>query len=218
MTPLPARVVELLAPQVAAWRSEYGPDVEIEGAVLEDALPMASTISVYPAATREHLAILILAMATFWLVSRLLRRDPYAGWLLGGLFATGLAIALFGLIQQFTWNEKLFWSLELRGGGPFGPFVNRNNAGGFLNMCLGCGLGLWLGRRREAGGHWVAPDILFGFGIALIAAAVFATASRGSILALLAAFVLTILLSAWVRPRANRASASGVATASGGER
>ena len=112
--------------------------------------------------------------------------------------------------------SKLFWSLELRGGGPFGPFVNRNNAGGFLNMCLGCGLGLWLGRRREAGGHWVAADILFGFGIALIAAAVFATASRGSILALLAAFVLTILLSAWARPRADRASASGGARAAAG--
>jgi len=49
----------------------------------------------------------------------------------------GVAIAFFGLVQQLTWNGRLFWQVPLeQGGEPFGPFVDRNHAGGFLTLCL----------------------------------------------------------------------------------
>jgi hypothetical protein len=49
------------------------------------------------------------------------------------------------MIQKFSGTDRLYWTVELsQGGGLFGPFVNRNNAGGFLNLCMAASLGLLL--------------------------------------------------------------------------
>lgn len=50
----------------------------------------------------------------------------------------GMAVSFFGTSQRLAWNGRVYWFYELlQGGLPFGPFVNRNNAGGFLLICLG---------------------------------------------------------------------------------
>ncbi|MEQ1905571.1 MAG: O-antigen ligase family protein [Pirellulaceae bacterium] len=50
----------------------------------------------------------------------------------------GMAVSFFGIAQRLAWNGRVYWFYELlQGGLPFGPFVNRNNAGGFLLICLG---------------------------------------------------------------------------------
>ena len=48
----------------------------------------------------------------------------------------GVAVAFVGVLQSLAGNGKVLWSYELLYGGvPFGPFVNKNNAAGFLVAC-----------------------------------------------------------------------------------
>jgi hypothetical protein len=87
--------------------------------------------------------MLSLAVATF-LLGAIVLADRMAFAVVGVVVAlNGAALAFFGLVQQLTWNGQLFWSIPLtRGGAPFASYVNRNNAAGFLNMCLACAVGL----------------------------------------------------------------------------
>ena len=96
--------------------------------------PIASS---YAPATRLRLCELLLGVSAFLLFSRSLVRPSQTSWFFGVVMVTGAAVAAFGLVQHAGWNGKLYWFYELiYGGQPFGPFVNGNNAGGFLLMCF----------------------------------------------------------------------------------
>lgn len=96
--------------------------------------PIASS---YPPATRLRLCELLLGVTAFLVFSRSLIRPSQISWFFGVAMVTGAAVAAFGLVQHAGWNGKLYWFYELiYGGQPFGPFVNGNNAGGFLLMCF----------------------------------------------------------------------------------
>ena len=111
------------------------------------------TRSLYPAATREYLALLTLGMAIFVLASVHLVDRQSVVWFFGALGICGAAMYFFGLVQRLSWNGKFYWIFEPMNGGvqSFGPFVNRNNAGGLLNLCLAAGIGLlvWLHREQS---------------------------------------------------------------------
>ena len=90
-------------------------------------------VSVYPAATREKLVDLILAVGIFFLATVLLNRPNRLTPVLIALAASGVAVSFVGILQRLSYNGKVLWQYELVGGGaPFGPFVNGNNAAGFL--------------------------------------------------------------------------------------
>ena len=96
-----------------------------------------SQISVYPAATRERVSVLILAIGVFYCACHIFRHGHYASWLMGAVAFNGVLITLLGLAQTISDSDKVYWSYELvNGGQPFGPFVNGNNAGGYLIMCF----------------------------------------------------------------------------------
>ena len=106
--------------------------------------PPASRLSLYPARTRDQLSIYALGVAAFVAAAVLFRTRAAQTWLAAVVALNGAAVAFFGLVQYLTWNGMLFWTVPLRfGGGPFGPFVNRNHAGCYLNLCLG-GAVAWL--------------------------------------------------------------------------
>jgi tetratricopeptide (TPR) repeat protein/O-antigen ligase len=84
-----------------------------------------------------------LAIAGLLLGCRYFRTTRDLTMLLGAMTFNGAALSFFGMLQRFSGTDKLFWTVELtQGGVPFGPFVNRNNAGGFLLICLACAIGL----------------------------------------------------------------------------
>ena len=174
--------------------------------------------SVYATATREYLALLVLATAVVVLASQHLTDRQSVLWFCTALAICGGLLCFFGLVQRLTWNGKFYWVFPPQSGGyeSFGPFVNRNNAGGFLNLCLAAGLGLlvrvhWRSRGSVAdtacaggrrGSAWksVIADYVADLNarrlgslalVGLIAGGVLCTASRGSILALFAASMVT---------------------------
>ena len=96
-----------------------------------------SSISQYVPATRRRLCILILAISVFFAASHLFRNQSVVPWVLGAIALNGVLVTFFGLAQTVSETDKLYWSIELiHGGQPFGPFVNGNNAGGYLIMCF----------------------------------------------------------------------------------
>ena len=98
------------------------------------------SISVYPPATRQKLIDLLIAVS-FFTVASVLFDDRHAIYqVLVALTALGVCLAIFGIIQKLTFSGAIYGVYELLfGGDPFGPFVNGNNAAGFLLMPLAAG-------------------------------------------------------------------------------
>jgi len=100
-------------------------------------------------------------------------------------------VSLFGIVQHFTFNGKLYWSIPLtRGGAPFGPYANRDHFAGFVELTAPLGLALLLFHacRREK------LLLLFLFTVVPVAALIL-SASRAGILSIFFDSVLLSLLS-----------------------
>lgn len=128
-------------------------------------LPAQTTISLYPASTRHDLALLVAAVAVFFIASRLFSSSKALLLLFFVVALNGAALSFFGLAQQLRWNGLLFGTVPLsEGGAPFASFVNRNSGAGYLNMCLGAALGItiWVfaSARPGEGEYWDSESIL----------------------------------------------------------
>ena len=128
----------------------------------------------------------------------------------------GVAISALGVVQRLKEDNRIFGFIELdHAATPFGPFVNQNNAAGYLLICLACSVGLIVmafNRPMESGQRprtiitndypvWQRARLHFGLFLAelnavklltllasaIIAAGVVATLSRGGFLALVVA-------------------------------
>ena len=156
LVPLDPGLLASLSPEAAAMRATLGaPAAEAESGA--PARPPATApaekrpISLYPASTRHNLALLLLAAGVFCCGALLFRTSAPRMWLCGVLAVNGAALAFFGLVQALRWNGKIYWRYPLtEGGAPFGPFVCRNNAAGYLCLALAAagGLLLWTFRRH----------------------------------------------------------------------
>ncbi len=235
LTPLPRNLHTLIAPRSEhLWRSLAGdadqsllgfaqeasgergeastgrlPELDNQGAARSARYP----ISLYPASTRHDLLWLVAGASVFLLGALLFRTALPGQALLWIASANGLALAFFGLVQQLSWNGKLFWSVPLtRGGVPFASFVCKNNAGGFLNLGLATAIGLlvwYLGKTEREylpqnamsiwdrvlslfsrlNGPTLATLLMAGF----IAAGILSSLSRGAVVAMVGAGVVTML-------------------------
>jgi len=126
-------------------------------------------LSLYPASTRRDLGLLLFATAAFVGGAAFFAGPASQIGLCSVVAVNGALLATFGIVQQSSWNGLLYWSVPLtRGGAPFGPFVCRNHAGGFLNLCLAGAVGasIWVvgqcrSRRSDHGeagsGRWLQP-------------------------------------------------------------
>ena len=131
-----------------------------------------------------------------------------ANWLGFAWFLLVLAfvVSVFGIIQHFTFNGKLYWLRELRYGGiPFGPYVNRNHFAGLVELIAPVGLAILMlrGVRRDQ----LPLVALFTL---LPVGALFLAASRGGITSILAEVALLGLL-VWARRGMRRSLAAAAA-------
>lgn len=177
--------------------------------------------SLYPAATRLELFRLLFAVTVLFLSSQLFLTPQSRTSLLAAVALNGTALALFGFVQKLNWNGMLYWRIPLtQGGQPFASYVNRNNAAGYLCLCLACACGLAFGlyQKHRNSAHGVpsrvkpsprttrgrAPqphdenDLVYLWTMVvvamLLALGVLATASRGGFLALVGTMVVLIVM------------------------
>lgn len=127
----------------AATALDSAPGMEITKASLIASLKSERTIS--RSLTRFTQQKLVFAITTFLLASQLFASKLSQLWLWGTFAINGSAIAFFGIVQQLSWNGRIFWTVPMKQGGlAFASFVNRNNAAGYLCVCLAGALGLML--------------------------------------------------------------------------
>ncbi|HMD38175.1 MAG TPA: O-antigen ligase family protein [Candidatus Acidoferrum sp.] len=128
-------------------------------------------------ATRMELQLLLADILVLFLAGQAFRTLQDWREFVWFVMFFGFAVALFGILQHFTFNGKLYWFREMHYGGiPFGPYVNRNHFAGFAELVIPVSLvPLALGKvRRE---RWFLVSL---FAVVPIGA-LFLSASRGGI-------------------------------------
>lgn len=194
--------------------------------------------SLYPAATRLDLARLIMGLTGFCLGTWLFRTSAAQRWLWIVLGGCGALLALFGIAGTLSPGAGPFAFVSGEEGASFGSFINRNNASGYLNLCLGAAVGLavpaLIKRSRESedatrpgkhyGKHawqrshrseaatvwqdrlnrwlaWDAGRLSVLAAVALITAGILCAFSRGGVVALCGAALVTGLVAIRARRR-----------------
>ena len=138
-------------------------------------------VSIYPYATKVELLKWIACFALFFLAVESFRSVKDWKPLVWFCLSLGFVVSLFGIIQYFTFNGKLYWLVVLhQGGEPFGPFVNYDHFAGFVELVTPLGLAIVLfgAVPRDR----LALPALF---TAVPIAALMISASRGGIISLL---------------------------------
>jgi len=189
-------------------------------------LKLSPTISVSHAGTKTFLSILSLGVAALLLGSRYFKTIFEVKLLLILMTVNGVLLSIFGIVQKFTSDRShIYWTIELDGGNPFGPYVNRNNGAGYLLISLACAIGLLIilvGKKEDRGPRpIVSKEIPFWrqlvfhfqlfisdltpakiaslFAVGVIGIGILASLSRGGITALLVASFVTLMLYGMAR-------------------
>jgi O-antigen ligase len=146
------------------------------------ALQLVVGITAVPFLTRIELLKYTALLALFFLCVQSYRTRAHWHGFIWFLMSLGFAVSLFGILQHFTFNGKLYWVRELRYGGvPFGPYVNRNHFAGLMELLIPPGLAIQiLGAERRDQLPLVTLFTLLPIG------AVFLSASRGGIISIIA--------------------------------
>ena len=98
--------------------------------------------SLYPRGTLDALALGIAYALLFALVVSTVRTEAEIHRLALSLVVIGFGMALFAILQQYTWNGKIYWVRTVTAGGsPTGPFVNRNHFAGYIEMLIPVAMG-----------------------------------------------------------------------------
>jgi O-antigen ligase len=140
--------------------------------------------------TRVGLQLLIAYLIVIFVMGQSFSRRAHWRGFLWFLMSFGFLVSILGILQNLTFNGKLYWLRVMRYGGlPFGPYVNRNHFAGFAEMIIPVALvPLVLGKvRRE---RMVLVAI---FAMVPIVALVLA-ASRGGIVSFVVQMLLLFLL------------------------
>jgi O-antigen ligase len=163
-------------------------------------------VSVYPYLTKLELLRWSAYAVLFFLTQEAVRTEEQVKQFVWFVMILGFVVSLFGIVQHFTFNGKLYWFVALPdGANPFGPFVDADHFAGFVELTVPFGLALLLFRSR----HRDQIPLLLLFTIVPIGA-VLLSASRGGILALIVELLLLVLLSRSHRVERKRLLAGGV--------
>jgi O-antigen ligase len=169
----------------------------MQSVVVSNAGGQRQSLSLDVEATRQVTLLLFCLLAAAVLAASFVRGRERLNTLLDVLVAFGFALAVFALIQHFSWNGKLYWlrPITAQASAPFGPFVNHNHFAGYVAMLAPLPVALIVARaaRTEA-------RLWYGFAAALMGLSVIVSLSRGGILSLMAAMTFVLLMSFRFRP------------------
>ena len=149
LVPLPAGVIERVSPNTLEVRRRLLGDLPEASTVLSQ-----FTLSFYPLATRQTLAVVLTAAVVFFAVVDVYRSPSRIRRLLIAVTTVGGAMAGLALLQNLTAADKIYWSVPTWGRANSGPFFNQNHFAQFMNLSIGAGLALLLVevQRQSAGG------------------------------------------------------------------
>ena len=200
--PLPLQVIRVLSPKAYALYQEMAFDSGLTASW--------RTLSLYPYATKLELLRLFALALLFWVVANHLRTREQVNRVVRLIMAVGFLLAIFGIIQHFTWNGRLYWTREpIQIGHHFGPYVNRNHFAGYMEMVIPLFLGHLFVTRQSWSSHasgwrdrllrWGTPEatrsLLAFFGGLVIVAALLLSGSRAGLFSFFGSMLFVALLA-----------------------
>jgi O-antigen ligase len=115
----------------------------------------------------------------------------------------GLAMALFALVQHFTWNGRFYWVRPTEVTSPFGPFANHNHFAGYMEMLIPLPIALIMSRAVR-----MEMRLLCAFAAIVMGVATVASLSRGGMISVAAGMMFLMLAGTRLALRRERASGS----------
>jgi O-antigen ligase len=170
-------------------------------------LLLHATASAYD--TRMDLNLLAAYAILLFLAAQAFRTSNDWRSLIWFLMIFGFLVAVFGILQQLTFNGKLYWFREMHYGGiPFGPYVNRNHFAGFIELIVPVSLvPLILGKVRRERWYLVGIFALLPIG------ALFLSASRGGVVSFGVEIGVLVLMMLLRRTGGQHVLAGGIVLA-----
>ncbi len=136
-----------------------------------------ATLSIYANISILELFKLLAYIGIFFLVINKIETKKQFEGIINAIVFLGVFISIFGIIQKYTYKSRVYW-FDVPGSAvaPFGPFVNRNNFSGYINMIIPLSLGCFLANKS-----WLKKTV-YGFSIWLMVLALFMSSSRAGML------------------------------------
>lgn len=155
--PLPPSVLEVISPgSAAAWAAQ----AEAAGQALGP-----RTISLDPHGTWSDVTTLLAGGLLVVIGAAIFRRRASFRRLLAAIVVAGAAVVAIGLAQVASGASNVYWYFESPGMATSGPFAMHSHYAEFLNIAVGCAIGLLLLRASErALGRPVEAHELFHLG------------------------------------------------------
>lgn len=231
LVPIPRPALDVISPKSEMLLTRY--DLRYVAAAAAPGIGGASgpqrahALSIDPRRTWTALALLVGFGLLLTGLARRLEKDIVIP-LVRTVIGLGLVMAVVGLIQQASYNGRIygFWTPESRGVlSPFGPFVNRNHYAGWMLMAVPLAFGFFLGRMSEAtedvSGSWrrrllwlstpaASGLVVTAFAVAVMVMSVAFSLSRSGIGCLIAGLIGLGLFA--LRRLTNRAGNLAVAS------
>ncbi len=153
-----------------------------------------SSLSFDVEATRATVTVLLFLLVTLIIFSNFFAGRARLFKLAGFLVIYGMAMAVFALVQHFTWNGKFYWIRpNTVSTSPFGPFVNHNHFAGYMELLVLLPIALVITRAVRS-----ETRLLYAFASALMGVTVFASLSRGGMISLSAGMLFLVVMSGWL--------------------
>jgi O-antigen ligase len=154
-----------------------------------------SSLSVDTEATRAATLALFFLIVFFVISANFFSDRDRVRSLFTFLIFYGLAIALFALVQHFTWNGRFYWLRPITvGSSPFGPFVNRNHFAGYMELLMPLPVALVI-----TGAATRDKRLLYIFAATMMAVAAVVSLSRGGMLSLAGEVIFIAILTAMAK-------------------
>ena len=131
-------------------------------------------------ATRQTVFLLFFLFSSFLIAANLFAGKKRLYWLVNFLVGYGMAMAMFALLQFFTWNGRFYWlKPNTQGMSPFGPFVSHNHFAGYMELLIPLAIAMALVRGMK-----VEARLFYGFSALVMCTASVASLSRGGMISL----------------------------------
>jgi O-antigen ligase len=161
-----------------------------QSVALTDATGTVKSLSMDVEASRGAVTMTLLLLVASLLAANFLSTHKRLQWLVHFLVGFGFALAVFGIVQNLTWNGRFYWLRpNSSGASPFGPFVNHNNFSGYMEMLIPLPIGLAItgAVRKEA-------RLFYLFAASVMCVALVAALSRGGVISLAAGLLMLAVL------------------------
>lgn len=165
----------------------------VQSVAFTDGIGQRLSLSMDVEATRGTVLALFFLVVSFLIAYNAFASPERKHTLASFLIIFGFSMALFALVQYFTWNGRFYWLRPLTSpaSSPFGPFVNRNHFAGYMEMMVGLPIAMII-----TGAAHRDSRLFYMFAATMMALAAIVSLSRGGMISLAAELAFIGIMSA----------------------